>query len=187
MNTEQATAAAITMLSEYFRQPLTDAAAQAYIIGLEDLTPEEIETSTKRAIRECKFMPSAAELLAFAGKGGPKEIEAAGVHAWEAVRQAMDDYDYTTSVDFGPLINAVCHNLGGWQFLCDATTRALVFIRKDFERVYAMMADARPGSLHGDPLRGAFAGPAVRIAVAGQERRGQIEAPRAAGQIAGRS
>ena len=132
MTIQQAIAAAVTTLSETYRQPLTQAAARGYTIGLEDLTQEQLAVATKRAIREAKFMPTPAELRAFVGLGGPRALEAAGIEAWEAVRKAMDDHDYTASVDFGPLANAVVRNLGGWRWLCGQKLTSMPFIRKDF-------------------------------------------------------
>lgn len=176
MNQKQAVVTAVTMLSESFRQPLTEAAIEGYAIGLEDLTHEQLAVATKRAIRESKFMPTPAELRAFAGMGGPRALEAAAIEAWEAVRRAMDEHDYTDSVDFGPLVNAVVRNLGGWQWLCDQKVTGLPFVRKDFERVYGLLVTAHVGSLRGEALRGSLGAPAVRIRIgAGPAPLRQIE------------
>lgn len=165
---KQRLVAAVTMLSETYRQPLTAGALEGYWIALRDLEAAELATATARAVRERRFMPTPAELLELAGAGGPAALTAAMAHAWEAVRSAMDQHDYTTSVDFGPLVNAVVRNLGGWQALCAKSLRDLVWVRKDFERVYEAFASKAHDSLNGEPLRGAMAGEPVRVAIAGK-------------------
>lgn len=176
MTIQQAIAAAVTTLSETHRQPLSDAAAQAYLIGLDDLTHEQLSVAMKRAIRESKFMPSPAELRAFAGVGGPQAIEQAAAEAWEAVRSAMDRHDYTVSVDFGPLVNAVIRNLGGWGWLCDQKLTALPFVRKDFERVFGLLASKPAESLNGEPLRGSMGGIPMRVQIGKQPLRPALPA-----------
>ena len=165
MNIQQAIATAVTTLSETFRQPLTKAGAMGYVIGLDDLTHEQLAVATKRAIREAKFMPTPAELRALAGANEARALEQAAAEAWEAVRTAMDRHDYTTGVDFGPLVNAVVRNLGGWRWLCDQRLSALPFVRKDFERVLWLFAGKPAESLHGEPHAGAFGGPTVQVRI----------------------
>lgn len=168
MNQIQSTIAAVTMLSEYFRQPLTDSAIEAYLIGLEELTLEQVGMVTRRAIRESKFMPSAAELLAFAGKGGPLVLAAEIAEAWTAARWARRVHSYTTGVDFGPLVNAVIRSMGGWLVFCGHNDDALeAFERKKFEAAYAgFRARGELGAL-GDSLRGEFPG-VERVAIGGR-------------------
>lgn len=167
MTKTQSIAAAVTMLSETFRQPLSDAAAQGYLLALEDLTVDEVGMVCKRALRESKFMPSPAELLAFAGKTGAKVMEARIADAWDAVRGAMDKHDYTTSVDFGPLVNAVVRSTGGWVELCAKSIPDLVWVRKEFARLYEAFAEKDTATLRGEPLRGSFGGVPVRVPIGG--------------------
>lgn len=159
--------AAVTMLAETFRQTLGAGALEGYWIALRDLTAEELAHATGRAVREGRFMPTPAELLELAGWGGTRASAIAAAQAWEAVRTAMDRHDYTTSVDFGPLVNAVVRNLGGWVALCDKSVPDLVWVRKDFERLYSDFGSKPPESLNGAPLRGQFGGAPVRIAIGG--------------------
>lgn len=167
MTSKQAIITAVTMLSETFRQPVADAGFEGYILALEDIEPSELAKVTKRAVRECKFMPTPAELLALAGKGGPQQLAADTAAAWEAALWARRKHDYTTGVDFGPLVNAVIRNLGGWVNFCEGRTeRDLVFLRKKFEELYAALATQDRASLNGMPLAGAFGG-MERVAIAG--------------------
>lgn len=181
MTTEEAIATAVTMLSETFRQPLTKIAASAYTLALEGLTAAEVSVALKRALREAKFMPSPSELLGFAGKGGPLEMARRSAEAWEAVRTAMDRHDYTTNVHFGPHVNAIVRNLGGWCALCDKSIPELVWVRKEFEKLYEAFDGQEMGE-RGAPLYGEFGsrGTWVAIPIGGVKPRLEIEAARSA-------
>jgi hypothetical protein len=168
MTKTQSVAAAVTMLSETFRQPLSEAGAKGYILGVEELTVEQVGMVCRRALRECKFMPTPAELLALAGKAGPQVLAAEIAEAWTAARRARRVHSYTTGVDFGPLVNAVIRSMGGWLVFCGHNDDALeAFERKKFETAYAAFrARGELGSM-GEPLRGEFPG-VERVAIGGQ-------------------
>lgn len=160
--------AAMAVLTETFNREMSQAANSAYWLVLEDLSAEEISRATTRALAECRFMPAPSELLTFAGRTDPavaKQLAAA--EAWEAVRSAIRRESYTAGVDFGELVNAVVRNLGGWRALCDKSTDELTWVRKEFERVFALFATKSPGSLNGAAHGGAFGGETVRIPIAG--------------------
>lgn len=178
MTKTEVIATAVTLLAETFRQQLSETAARGYIAGLEDLTEAQIGAATTRALRECKFMPSCAELRSLVGIGGEKSMTFRTAEAWEAVRKAMDRYDYTANVDFGPHVNAVIRNLGGWQSLCDKSIPDLVWVRKDFERMYEAFDGKEMGD-RGDFLTGAFkAAPVVQIAIGGVKPPKLLSGPR---------
>jgi hypothetical protein len=166
MTNRQAIATALAILGNTFDRKLTPPAVEGFNIALGDLTETELAAATKRALLECKFMPAPSEFRAFARP--PRDLARETALAWEAVRRAMDAHDYTASVDFGPLVNAVVRNLGGWQALCAASVPDLVWRRKDFERVYALFAPIDPSMLHGAPLRGALNGPILVVEIEGQ-------------------
>lgn len=124
-------------------------------------------------------MPTPAELLELASAGGPRALAAEIAEAWGAVRAAMDRHDYTTSVDFGTLVNAVVNNLGGWQQLCDKSIPDLVWERKKFEELYAAFRAKPPGEMPDAGFcRGSFGGAPVRIAIGGSKPLIAIEAPK---------
>jgi hypothetical protein len=158
MTKREAFAVAMTMLSETFNRPLTDAMLDGYWLVLEDLSEVEMRASARAALATGKFMPSPAELLGFARPARSKAADP--VLAWQAVRKAIDKYDYLVgSIDFGPLVNAVIRNLGGWDTMCKATLPELDnpgWLRKRFEDVYRALAAAEPTTLHGDALEGAL-------------------------------
>ncbi len=74
MTAEQHTIDAVKMLSEYFRCPLTEDAARAYMIGLDGVPQTELEAAARRAITECRFMPMVSELLAFVKAARPRPL-----------------------------------------------------------------------------------------------------------------
>lgn len=164
-------------LAENFRVVLTTPATRGYWMVMEDLTEAEMAKAAKAALGTCKFMPSAAELLAFAGHA-PRDLTAEATMAWDAVRNAMDKLDVYGNVDFGPLINAVVRNLGGWLYLCESTLPELEWRRKDFERVYRAWADKDPAMFDGSPHFGEWKNaPITQIQVPGMPvRRPALEA-----------
>jgi hypothetical protein len=175
MSPEEKFAASITVLASTFNRELPAAAIEGYWIALKGLSDTEMAAATARALSECRFMPAPAELLALAGRGRSIDTEAA--EAWEAVRCAVDVHDYTDSVDFGPLVNAVVRNLGGWDRLCRLDLEALnVWARKEFERIYAAFAPKDPATLNGDPHIGAMRGKPVPIRIGGKLPVRRIEA-----------
>lgn len=169
MTPAQAAATAVTTLSETFRQPLTDAAVEGYIAGLEDLPEELIRMALRRALRECRFMPTPAELREMAGAPGAKAAMTKAIaDAWEAVVWAIRKHSYTESVDFGPLVNAVIRNMGGWQAACGwGTAERDTWKRKEFASLFEAFSTSPPASLRGEPLAGAFGGRVYPVAIAG--------------------
>jgi hypothetical protein len=143
----------------------------AYWMFLRDLELTAFLRACGVAGRTLKWFPKPSELRELA----LGSITGRAALAWEAVMGAIRKYSYTTSVDFGPLVNAVVRALGGWLWLDDKTTDELVWVRKDFERVFEDFALRAPEQLHGAPLLGQFGGPPVRIAIAGEaEPRGAL-------------
>lgn len=154
----------IAALFELHGKEISPVLLGLYWEALRDLTPAQFREATGRALRECKFLPKPAELRELAGNGSA----ARALIAWDAVRAALRKYSYTTSVDFGPLVNAVIRSMGGWYALDDMATSELdVWGKKEFERVYALLAVKDPAALNGALHRGAFGGVPVRIAIDG--------------------
>lgn len=164
----------VTTLCESFNRVPTDGLLEGYWMALSDLSEEEMKRACARAMAESKFMPVPAELLEYAGRAQKRATDIAD--AWEAVRRAIDKHDYTDSVDFGALVNAVIRNLGGWQRLCDLGREQLdVWTRKEFERIYELFAVKDPATLHGEYHRGAFAGPIHHIQIGPTKQQKQLK------------
>jgi len=146
------------MLGETFNRPLTGGLLEGYWLVLEDLTEAEMRAAVKGALMSSKFMPTPGELRAVIRRPIGSALDA--IQAWQVVRKAIDKFDYlVNTIDFGPLVNAVIRNLGGWDTLCTATLPELDnpgWLRKRFEEVYRSLATADPQSIHGEALTGAL-------------------------------
>lgn len=164
----------MTALQVAFGQKPDVAVTAAYWSFLSDLDLDSLKVAVNKAGRSLKFFPRPSELRDLSGG---ESIQAQAALAWEAVRGAMDRYDYTTSVDFGPLVNSIVRNLGGWTLLCDKSIPDLVWVRKDFERLFAEFVDKTIDGERGSPLRGVHGGKPVRIMIGGKMPPLAIEAP----------
>lgn len=157
MTKHETFSALITMLCEGFGRPPTAGLLELYWIVFKDLGESEMKAAIGRAAAECKFMPSPAELRGFVR--APRDLVAEAQIAWGAVRKAVDKIDYTVSqIDFGPHVNAVVRQLGGWDALCRAPLTDLdVWKRKEFERLYLVFGEKEIGDI-GLPLEGPLDG-----------------------------
>ena len=153
----------MTALGVIFGQAVDKTMRQAYWQFLRDLPMPDFLRAIEAAGKTLKWFPKPAELRELSGAG----VAVNAAEAWEAVIGAMRKHDYTASVDFGPLVNAVVRNLGGWLWLCDRSERDLTFERKKFEELYAAHATKDPAHLNGAPLLGQFGGTPVPIAIGG--------------------
>ena len=99
-------------------------------------------------------MPSPAELRELAGDLGARD---AAILAWDAFERAVVSHGgYSTVLFEDPAINATVRQLGGWERCCEMPTEQFdTWLRKDFERIYAVMAKTGRGS--DDALLGTFA------------------------------
>lgn len=109
-----------------------------YEIALDDLPIADITRGVARAIRECRFMPTGAELRQLAGV---VSVESRAALAWDCLKRSVALHGEYASVDFDdPAINATVRNMGGWGRICmtpigDEFDK---WLRQQFERVYCM-------------------------------------------------
>ena len=68
MKLDNAFIRALTILARSFRQEVDELFLEAYALGLDRLTDDELEIAVKMAIHSCRFMPSPVELAEFVGK-----------------------------------------------------------------------------------------------------------------------
>lgn len=126
----------LVMLAGAVRAELDEAALGGYALALDDLPLDRIEAAVRRAVRECRFMPSAAELRVMAGE---MPADQRAQIAWDAACNAVRRHGYTRSVAFDdPVIHATIKHLGGWCWFCEASSsdEFPVHVRRNFEEAY---------------------------------------------------
>lgn len=148
-------AAAVTMLAENFRQQVTKHTFDAYAVGLEGLTIKQIEAGVSRALRECKFMPSSAEIRQLSGELNGQDR---AVKAWDAFEHAVIEQGGYRTVDFDDVvINATVRSLGGWEAVCTMPVKEFdTFLRQKFLTAYASHYASGVGEDEAAPLVGLF-------------------------------
>lgn len=125
----------VACLCESFGRTPSKVTYLAYEIGLSDLSIEAITKAVERALRESRFMPSAAELRELAGEA-TKEDRA--VLAWTALLKHIHLGPYK-HVDFDdPFTNATIRSLGGWPTFLSRFSGADAekWLRKEFIDTY---------------------------------------------------
>lgn len=145
--------AAVALLATTYNRDAPKALYEAYWLGLDDLTDNELAVATKQALASCKFMPTPAELRSF---GKPqRSMTARAAAAWAAIREAIRKYDYTVaSIDFGPLVNTVLRSMGSWEWLCELGDDAMKWEAKRFAELFEAFASGPVDALRSEPLTG---------------------------------
>lgn len=144
MASPHALAASMRALGAAFNREITPDTLEAFGIGLADLEDGELQRAAVAAIRGSRFFPTPADLRAYAGKGGARQLKADAASAWERVQEALGTLGEEGGADFGPIANAVVRNLGGWSALWHEPFKALPFTRRRFEELYESFAESRP-------------------------------------------
>jgi hypothetical protein len=126
--------------------------ANIYFSVLDFLGPDALMVAVTRALRECKWFPRPAELIELAGANPTSSAKAEA--AFEVVSRARDQLSMYESVNFGPLINRVVRQLGGWPEICNhAEEEWSKWTRKTFLEVYVAFVrtiEDGPDHLPGD-------------------------------------
>jgi len=143
----------IAALAATFNREADEAMFEGYELGLCDLPVPAVKLAVGRAIRECKFMPTVAELRELSGELLPQDR---AILAWDVFSKAVPRHGYTASVDFeDPLINATIRNLGGWERCCSLQPDEFdKWLRKDFERTYQALLRSGASAKATAPLIG---------------------------------
>ena len=100
---------------------------------------DQVRHAATRAIRTCKFFPTVAELRHFAGCVTSEQRTAL---AWPAVVRAVKCRVFVASGLFVfdcPWLNETVHNIGPGRF---ADFFEPEFLRRDFERVFRLIAES---------------------------------------------
>jgi hypothetical protein len=137
-------------LCEAFNRTPSQATFMAYEIGLEDLPISAIELAVRRALRECRFMPSPAELRELSGE---MSAEDRATVAWDCVLSNvhLGPYKHVSFAD-DRIINATIRNLGGWPMFVSRFTDAESekWLRLEFCKTYRSLHRA---NVNGDICR----------------------------------
>lgn len=135
----------LLILSGAFRVELDDPAAEAYHIGLEGLTPEQLSVATKAVLQssEHRFMPTPGQLRQAALTGGGS-FEGRADIAWHEFDRCVASHGGDHSVSFADgLINATVALLGGWIHCCEkAGDDYFIWLQKTFKATYVRLCEA---------------------------------------------
>lgn len=127
---------------------VTPIVRQSYAIALDDLTDTALRGAVQRALAECRFRPTPAELRELAGCGNAEDAARA---LWDVVEGTMRRHGRYASVDFGPEANAAIRHIvdgpnAAWEQLCLGDASTLVHRRREFERaVVGYLRSGVPG------------------------------------------
>jgi hypothetical protein len=180
-------ALAMVALAEVFRQQLTEQRIRLYAQALADLPVEAVEHAAQRAIKECRYFPTPAELRGFVQPVGD-EI---ALLAWAGFQQAASKVGAWASlvVDDPCAAEALETIFGDWPTYCTLEGPAVGSRKAEFIAAYRA-AQRKPQSsavtLAG-LTEGGWVGrlsvggevksvPALRLALDAKERHGLPEA-----------
>lgn len=105
-----------------------------YSMGLRGLTLPQIRRAVERALAECRFMPTPAELRELSGE---IRIESRAAIAWTVAEAAVRQQGAYRSVRFDdPVLNAAIVRMGGWVKFCDTPEDQTGYQRNQFEKLY---------------------------------------------------
>jgi len=134
---------AIAVLAEAFNVKASELLLEAYVAGLSDLPPGDVERAAQAAIIGSKWFPKVFELRQMAGASASLvSIEERASIAWQAVRRAIRVYGAYKSVQFDdPFATATVRALGGWVDLCETPSgeKLDVWKKKEFDSQYALI------------------------------------------------
>ena len=149
MSNRERFARAMNVLSAAFDKEIDEATLESYWMALEDMPIEDIERACKHAIQNLEFFPRPAHLRR---SQAPMDPTSRAIVAWQSVVRTIATVGQYASVDFDDkLTNATIRNLGGWYWLCQQPEKEVkVWIRKNFEKIYASLASS---GVTGDSVR----------------------------------
>jgi hypothetical protein len=118
-------------LLDHFKRPHSRLALAGYYERLKDeLTESDLESAVARAMTQ-SYMPTAEQLISFAGGTN-------AARAWDIAIAAVGKVGIYRSPAFADrVIATTLRHIGGWQKFCLTTADRLPFVRREFERVYS--------------------------------------------------
>ncbi len=131
----------VTALAETFARKLSVPAAKLYVAGMAELSDEQAEQAAAIAVRRCKFMPAASELIEYARTSGVS-YESQALIAFEQLNVALDQNKPSL---MPPLVAAVVRQLGGFQLLYEMRLDEFsTWKRKDFLAAFTALSRENP-------------------------------------------
>lgn len=133
----------LTTLAEIHNKKLSESVTTVYLKILKDYDHNQLEIAFDSLLKTARFFPKPVEILE--SIVGGKEDRS--LIAWMKVISAVRKYGYYSSIDFGdPLIVRSITMIGSWKTICETLSTEMVWIQKEFERVYKNLILSRyPG------------------------------------------
>lgn len=155
---------AMGLLSAALARTIDRATLEAWFLILGDLTAEQLNAGIIRTLRTYEYagLPSPALIrrncgAQSGGAQGTLAVEDRSAVAWSAIKRAVARVGGYHSIDFDdPLITATVRALGGWERICntEAGEQFDVWLRRDFERLYASLQRTGIDATETQPLPG---------------------------------
>jgi Domain of unknown function (DUF6475) len=134
----------VGLLAGSYRIEVDALLLEAYRIGLDGLTPQQIRAATAKVLQSGgEFMPRPGQLRQFGLTGGVS-FEARADVAWHEFDRAVASHGGDHSVSFADgLINATVNLLGGWILCCDKSgDDYFVWLQKSFQETYVRLCQS---------------------------------------------
>jgi len=123
----------ITVLSEMHNKKPSEALQMIYIKVLQGFEYKQLEAAFDSIVKTAKFFPKPVEIINLI-TGGQEDRS---LTAWYKVSTAIKKHGHYSTIDFGdPLIVRAITLLGGWSQICGTNSDDMVWVQKEFERVY---------------------------------------------------
>jgi len=130
----------LTILSEMYNKKISESVSIVYWKVLNGYSQEDLENAFNEVIKTSKYFPKPVEIIE-AITGGKDDRS---LTAWSKVIEAAKKYGYYSSIDFGdPLIARAISLIGGWKSICNTNLDDIVWVQKEFERVYKNLIISR--------------------------------------------
>lgn len=145
----------VTALAEVFGRTASEVTLRAYQSGLTGLSDEQVGMASAKALRQCRFMPTPAELRELAGEA---KTEDRAQRAWASFDAALSGISVYKTVTFDDVvINAVVRAMGGIALIIELPAKEYFDnFRVRWLRCYESFARAMPGPEQCGPLLGYY-------------------------------
>jgi len=124
----------VSLAEAYPNFRLREGTVRVYADGLQDIAPEAVDKAMRRAVRECAFFPTVAELRRFV----EPTTDDAALMAWSGFQRAAEIVGAYASVnvDDGAAAVALMNVFGGWTQYCELEGQAVGARRQEFVAAY---------------------------------------------------